>query len=203
MFGTFGCDPDFGDAGIPGDASWQSPFEGVRTRSEGYFRLPDVPIAVVDHHKEWWIYLNRFKPRTVDGGGTLVGCWGDPRATAGYVDEAETIDQVGGDCQSDGGEKDKLEPTLANRGMPEGPGDLISAYDGISVDCSTCLDGMDNNCDGLLDQEDPACARCFVGQGYGCGCSAGPNVSTLGRTSTTVMALAGLLAAIARRRKRT
>jgi MYXO-CTERM domain-containing protein len=203
MFGTFGCDPDLGEEGIPGDASWQSPFEGVRTRSEGYFRLPDVPISVVDHYKEWWIYLNRFKPQTVDGGGTLVGCWGDPRANDGFVDAAETIQQVGGDCQSDGGEKDKLDPTTANRGMPEGPGDLVAAFDGISVDCSTCLDEMDNNCDGLVDQEDPACARCFVGQGYGCGCSAGPNVSTLGRTSTTVMALAGLLAAFARRRKRT
>ena len=40
---------------------------------------------------------------------------------------------------------------------------------GDMADCDTCLDGIDNNCDGAIDCADPACAPCFVGQGVGCG----------------------------------
>ena len=204
MYGTFGCDASRMTHAITGDPEWRSPFDGMRTRSEGFFRLPDVPEGVLDRFEEWWIYFQRFSPRTVDGGGTLVGCWGDPRLTSDFVNGAETIETVGGDCKSEAAsKKDRFDPTKAHRGMSEGPSDLMATYAGTPVDCSTCLDAVDNNCDGLIDQEDPACARCFVGQGYGCGCSAGPNVGTLRATSTAAMALAGLLAALARRRKRT
>ena len=37
------------------------------------------------------------------------------------------------------------------------------------MDCRTCLDNIDNNCDGQADCDDPACAPCFVGQGFGFG----------------------------------
>ena len=58
----------------------------------------------------------------------------------------------------------------AHRDNPEGPGDLVGLFlDGTMADCSTCLDGIDNNCDGNIDCADPACAQCFVGQGVGCG----------------------------------
>ena len=45
----------------------------------------------------------------------------------------------------------------------------MSFLDGKLASCETCLDGIDNNCDGTIDCADPACAQCFVGQGIGCG----------------------------------
>ena len=51
----------------------------------------------------------------------------------------------------------------------EGPDDLVGLYWGSPGDCDTCLDGIDNNCNGVMDCAEPACARCFVGQGSGCG----------------------------------
>ncbi|MFH1466856.1 MAG: hypothetical protein ABIO70_20905 [Pseudomonadota bacterium] len=69
--------------------------------------------------------------------------------------------EVGGDCDN--------EEEGANRGETEGPNDLLGLYWGEPADCSTCLDGIDNNCNGLMDCAEPACADCFIGQGVGCG----------------------------------
>jgi hypothetical protein len=202
MYGTFGCDPKRTTV-LPGDESWVSPYLNMRAPTGGFFPLPDVPTGVINDHPEWWIYLNRFTPASVDGVGTLVGCWGDPRQDLiALTDGAATIDEVGGDCKSSKTDKEKFDPVFANRGASEGPGDLMARYLAKSVDCSTCLDDVDNNCNGMTDADDPACAQCFVGQGYGCGCSAGGDRGSLGRTASPVLVLSALLLAFIRRRER-
>ncbi|HMV65371.1 MAG TPA: putative metal-binding motif-containing protein [Myxococcota bacterium] len=202
MFGTFGC-TEGRYQGAEGDPTptWVSPYVDQRTQSEGFFALPDVPIEIVQDNPEWWIYVNRFTPATIDGGGTLVGCWGDPTTNGGDVDAAETIGEVGGDCKSDLEDKERFEPNAANRGASEGPGDLMARYLGQAIDCTTCLDGVDNNCNTLIDADEPACAQCFVGQGYGCGCSAEGTRGSLGRTSTPAMVLVALMLVSLRRRR--
>ena len=100
--------------------------------------------------------FGRYNPEAIDG-GTLMSCWGDPTDPT-----AKFSEEVGGDCADD--------DSSAHRDMPEGPGDLVGLYlYGEMADCDTCLDGIDNNCDGAIDCADPACAPCFVGQGVGCG----------------------------------
>jgi hypothetical protein len=104
----------------------------------------------------WWKELSRFNPESITG-GTMMSCWGDPTDPTTALSE-----QTGGDCND--------EDSTAHRDNPEGPGDLVGLFlDGTMADCSTCLDGIDNNCDGNIDCADPACAQCFVGQGVGCG----------------------------------
>ena len=117
----------------------------------------DVEMSSARRHLEadslWWKELGRFEPSSAHT-ETLLTCWGDPSDSAG-IDE-----ETGGDC-ADG-------DATANRDNAEGPDDLIGLYLGSPADCSTCLDGIDNNCDGNTDCADPACARCFIGQGIGC-----------------------------------
>jgi hypothetical protein len=116
--------------------------------------LADASVAIAVEGR-WWKEIDRFAPEAVTI-GTLGHCWGDP------VDGFDDISQeTGGDCNDD--------DEATHRDMLEGPGDLLGIYYGVAVDCSTCLDGIDNNCDGQADCADPACAACFVGQGYGCG----------------------------------
>ena len=86
-----------------------------------------------------------------------MSCWGDATDPT-----SEISNETGGDCND--------ESAAAHRDNAEGPGDLIGLYlNGKLADCDTCLDGIDNNCDGNIDCADPACAQCFVGQGVGCG----------------------------------
>ncbi|MEL6345918.1 MAG: putative metal-binding motif-containing protein, partial [Myxococcota bacterium] len=115
---------------------------------------PDQWLSAVD---TWWKELDRYQ---VASGHeeTYLTCWGDPTASTNDIS-----DQTGGDCD-DSDETGRQ----ANRDIPEGPGDLLGLYLNAPADCSTCLDGIDNNCDGNIDCADPACARCFVGQGVGC-----------------------------------
>jgi len=113
---------------------------------------PDLSVVVDDGYR-WWQEVGRFTPRLATG--AVMTCWGDPR------DGLRTIDEtVGGDCADDRG--------MANRDTPEGPDDLLGLYLGEGGDCSQCTDGIDNNCDGRIDCEDPSCAVCFVGVGRGC-----------------------------------
>ncbi|MBK7760040.1 MAG: hypothetical protein IPI35_27270, partial [Deltaproteobacteria bacterium] len=94
---------------------------------------------------------------------TILSCWGNPT-----VEEDLSIsvhDRVGGDCR-DGDGRD-APPT--HRDALEGPDDVLGLLTGQQVDCDTCEDGLDNNCDGLTDCEDPGCAPCWVGQGGGLG----------------------------------
>jgi hypothetical protein len=198
MFGTYGCSDDFSHE-LPNGALWESPYRGRRTFSQGFFPRPDVPIGVVGDHPEWWIYLNRFSLTNLPGSGAMVDCWGDPRSGALGIDDASTIELVGGDCKATQGDKERFLPVDANRGMAEGPGDMLAAYLGQPVDCSTCLDQVDNNCNSLTDADEPACAQCFVGQGYGCGCAASPSSSRLGGVAQSGMALLALIGAWRRR----
>jgi hypothetical protein len=110
----------------------------------------------LDTDRVWFKELGRYNPAPIDD-GTMMSCWGDPSDETTKLNE-----RVGGDCNDDNNE--------AHRDIPEGPGDLVGIYlYGETADCSTCLDGIDNNCDGAIDCADPACAPCFVGQGVGCG----------------------------------
>lgn len=119
-------------------------------------RDPD-PIGfsfALESDERWWKEVGRYEPAEVVS-GSLEECWGDPSQT-GAVSRSD----VGGDC-ADGN-------SGASRDKPEGPGDLVGAYLNEAVDCSACLDGIDNNCDGQADCADPSCAICFIGEGYGC-----------------------------------
>jgi hypothetical protein len=108
----------------------------------------------------WWRELGRYEPVVVPE--MLAWCWGDP------VEDLDDDEQrVGGDCDDERGG--------VSRDEAEGPDDLLGIYyarldtNGYPADCDACLDGIDNNCDGLMDCADPTCAVCFVGQGSGCG----------------------------------
>ena len=145
----------------------------------------------------WWKEITRFAPTEVVS-GTLRECWGDPAAAS-----AITLSDVGGDC-ADGS-------TGASRDQPEGPGDLISLYNGDPAECAACLDGVDNNCDGQTDCDDPSCAPCFVGHGQGCaadgspcegaGCEAIPDDPV--QRSTLLAGLGAIMMAAVRRSRKT
>jgi hypothetical protein len=148
---------------------------------------------------DWWMELGRYTVSAVTD-GNLMGCWGDP--TQG-VDRIDYL--TGGDC-------DNADAT-ANRFEAEGPGDLLGVFYNLEMDCSTCLDGVDNNCDGQIDCADPGCAACFVGQGFGVGGGTDESCGKLGCSSTGLtrtqtfggLAMAFLaigLAGLGRRRRR-
>jgi hypothetical protein len=185
--GTYGCGE------LPAPAGWAA---ATGPSPGGAFNYR-APADLLDDPR-WWTELGRFSPEAVSV-GILYGCW-DP------VELDERAGQsVGGDCSDGRG--------TANREEPEGPGDLVALYSGEMADlaaCDRCLDGIDNNCDGTLDCQDPTCAACFVGQGAGCadadspcaagGCTALPP----GPLFPTGFALTGLTlgAVLIRRRRR-
>jgi hypothetical protein len=156
-------------------------------------RTDDSDTDAVAAPSLWWLELGRFAPHT--SGGAVMTCWGDPRVEAVNA-------RTGGDCDDGSGN--------ANRDLPEGPNDLVLAYNGENGDCSRCVDGIDNNCDGLADCADPTCSVCFVGQGQGCsggkdacgdavatggGCTNGPESQNL-----AILGLVPLLGLVSRRR---
>lgn len=172
LFGTYGC----GDLSEP-DETWTSPYRDADgnpiAQPGGHFSNPAVYSSAVWSDPAWWKELGRFDVAVTSE--CLGGCWtDDPLAPyAALDDEGERFstsltnrrgvsDDVGGDCE--GG-------SAANRDEPEGPDDLLAVYLDEPVSCDTCLDNIDNNCNGLTDCEDPGCAICFVGQGVGCGSS--------------------------------
>ena len=120
----------------------------------GYDTLASISTDYLEDYT-WWMELRRYSPESVTE-GTVGWCWGDPTESGEGVSE-----ETAGDC-ADG-------VSEAHRGQPEGPGDLLGAFTGEAASCDTCLDGIDNNCDGQIDCADPACAACFVGEGTGCG----------------------------------
>jgi hypothetical protein len=121
-----------------------------------------------DAPAEWPVTFGRYNMSVVSE-GNLLGCWGDP--TTDGLEAVETY--IGGDCDNS--------DARANRYELEGPADLYGVWrstlprnhalylDVGELDCRTCLDNVDNNCDGQADCDDPACAPCFVGQGFGFG----------------------------------
>ena len=143
-----------------------------------------------------WKELDRYDAEAFTD-GTVAWCWGDP------TEGVEDINQeTGGDCSDT--------DNLSHRDLAEGPGDLLGQLDpNGGADCTTCLDGLDNNCDGFIDCEDPACAACFVGQGSGCssdspcaggGCAVASASDRKSRRAALVVAL-WLVAVLARRRE--
>jgi hypothetical protein len=112
---------------------------------------PSLERALDREDAPFYVEIGRYLPFTAEG--ALLSCWGDPRTEPLAV-------TTGGDC-------DDLAPGT-HRELPEGPDDLVNVFAGDVGDCRRCTDGVDNNCDGLSDCEDPTCAVCFVGQGRGC-----------------------------------
>ena len=106
----------------------------------------------------WPLLVGRFSP-TPASSGILSGCWADNV-------EDTSLHPTGGDCADS--------TQGVNREEVEGPQDLLVAWYDLTPECATCLDGIDNNCDGLTDCEDPSCGVCFAGTGYGCADSASP-----------------------------
>ncbi|MCB9670663.1 MAG: putative metal-binding motif-containing protein [Alphaproteobacteria bacterium] len=113
---------------------------------------PDID-DLIEREPLWWQSVGRYQPSTTRG--AVMTCWGDPIQGVGSIEDA-----VGGDCSDD--------RDAANRDMPEGPDDLLGIYLGDPGDCDRCTDGIDNNCDGRIDCEDPSCAICYVGEARGC-----------------------------------
>jgi hypothetical protein len=120
-------------------------------------RRSTPPTPVLDDQYLWWQELLRYDP-TVVVNSSIVSCWGDPTGDEG-VDGIS--DNSGGDCNDD--------DRNVHRDQVEGPGDMLGWFNEETASCDTCLDGIDNNCDGRIDCDDPSCAACFVGQGLGCG----------------------------------
>ena len=172
---------------------------------------------------EWPVTFGRYTLSVVSE-GNILGCWGDPSAVG-----LEAVDDyIGGDCDN--------ADSSSNMYELEGPADLygvwrsslppngrygrnVNANKGLylelgELDCRTCLDGIDNNCDGQADCDDPACAPCFVGQGFGFGSSgespcaqpgctqvaAAPS-ATRGFTGLALLASAVLLTGLVGRRR--
>jgi hypothetical protein len=146
---------------------------------------PDPGDALVTSD-QWWKEIGRYNPEA-QVSTALMTCWGDP------TDElVPTGTATGGDCADGHG--------TANRDAAEGPGDLVGLYWDDPLDCARCVDGIDNNCDGNSDCEDPSCAECFVGQGGGCGaaespCGAAPGCAAV-RPSGGLAGSFGVLAAL-------
>ena len=149
--GTYGC----GDLAAP--EGWATPFPDGQI--EGGNTSNADPGEALEQDGRWWKEIGRYDPEPMLS-ALLAGCWGDPDPGADAL--ADVISsRTGGDCAD--GDVD------ANRGAAEGPDDLLGIYQGEPASCDTCTDGRDNNCNGLMDCAEPACARCFVGQGSGCG----------------------------------
>jgi len=147
----------------------------------------------------WTQEIGRFAPLGLTA-GTVMKCWGD-------LTTSSTITEVtGGDCD---------DTNSASRDQSEGPWDLRALYDlevdGTELQCAQCLDGIDNNCDGQIDCEDPSCAPCFVGVGGGCysttsPCSAancGGSIAHRQSDEPTALVLALALCALVCGRRRT
>ena len=203
LYGTYGCVDGKYDLAATADGmfdAWTSSYANTTTPSGGFFDLEELTAPVLKKDNRWWMWMNRYSPETFTS-GTLAGCWGDPLSLdttegASRVDDLEGVDTTGGDCLTD--------PTnplsaVANRGQMEGPADLMGDFHGFVADCSVCTDGVDNNCNGVMDGDDPGCAQCSLGQGYACGCSAGAGSSRLAPTTLGLTLLSLLLASYRRR----
>ena len=188
LYGTYGC----ADIKPPSDAlAFQDLIQDIEPGGRDWGE-DETFGDLVATGKQRWMELSRYSPDVVDT--VMAGCWEDDVATAlarkRPPSDPIALNNVGGDC-ADG-------DTSTNRDQSEGPEDLLGSFFGHEQDCRTCLDGIDNNCNGLADCEDPACAECFVGQGLGCGVNDSPcsdsGCSTTGERTraagnTTLMAL--------------
>ena len=160
--------------------------------ADGWDTMADATDALTSAAWWWWIEIDRFNPVAISE-GTIGECWG-------------SSDEYDSDTQATGGDCDDSAAGV-NRGVSEGPYDVLATLSGEEVDCSQCTDGLDNNCDGLLDCDDPTCSVCFVGVGTGCGgegtCSTGGCATGADkRAKEAALPLWGLLALAAARIRR-
>ncbi len=115
--------------------------------------------------------LAAFVSRTMPSDEFLYGCWQGGSEIADSVPRGAIDDRVGGDC-SDGrdgihrdvadGPDDALAWLIIEAERTEGgwlPPSLRRGTDSL-LSCALCVDGRDNDCDGLVDAEDPGCDRC-------------------------------------------
>lgn len=149
LSGTFGC----GDASPEG--YWETLPDFSDDPAPGGRFSSRVPDAALTTDARWWQELTRFTPVSA-ANGILSGCWAE--------DDADEI--TGGDCVDASG--------ATNREGVEGPADLLVAFYELDPECDSCLDGVDNNCNSLIDCDEPACAACFAGNGLGCASSDSP-----------------------------
>jgi len=161
VYGTYGCadlrEPEdwwmMEETIVPGGRTWDNQSEFAEVVATG---------------KKGWHELSRYDPEAIEA--VMTGCWEEDIAGAlaqlRPPSDPVAYDYTGGDCVNEIGD--------ANRGESEGPDDLLGQFFNEAPDCRTCIDGVDNNCNGLTDCEDPACAECFIGQGVGCAASGSP-----------------------------
>ena len=109
---------------------------------------------------ERWISLTEHGGRKLDDSIRTPlsmapsSCWGDPTDPT-----SDISNETGGDCNDESAD--------AHRDNAEGPGDLIGLFlDGKFASCETCLDGIDNNCDGSIDCADPAMCAMLCRTGH-------------------------------------
>ena len=122
--------------------------------------------------------LSEFRLRHVPRGEYLHGCWTTGGETSESAPRQDLDEAVGGDCAEGSGS--------LHRDRHEGPDDALALglfYSGEMLpdfllrdrdellDCAQCNDGHDNDCDSLVDGQDPACERCLRG-----GCTSGCGV---------------------------
>ena len=169
VFGTYGCadlDPPTGDGDVDLDLEQVIVPGGREWLDEELFH------DLLATNADGWIELSRYEPILVDT--VMAGCWDEDVDKALAEQQPPSVplalDTVGGDCSEGSGS--------ANRDQVEGSDDLYGVFFDLERDCANCLDGVDNNCNGLTDCEDPACADCFVGQGMGCGAAGSPCAQT-------------------------
>lgn len=110
--------------------------------------------------------------------GWIHGCW-------------TGASSFGGGCED--GSRDSV----------EGPRDIFGRLKDLSPECGTCTDFLDNNCNGLVDEDDPGCYPCFVGQGASCSCRPEDTLEDVGVPVTGAPLLLGLLGLLRRRATRT
>lgn len=168
--GTYGCGALAEESlGSPGLTSAQ--LRRFTPSTLGAGRIFSAPLDAVMTDTRWWKELGRYYDGSDDPEvatvvtETLLSCWGDPTVNPDLTRSVHG--RVGGDCR----DEDSSDEAPTHRDALEGPYDVLGGLTGEQADCDTCVDGLDNNCDGLLDCEDPGCAPCFVGQGIASGCA--------------------------------
>ena len=140
--------------------------------------------------------LQAFLPTQLPVEHSLHGCWSTGAENSEAAPSADFRNDVGGDCAED--------EESVHRDHVEGPSDVLSyvllhsrgllppsvvADQTELLDCRFCMDGLDNDCDGLADSEDPSCDLCSRD---GCtGCTAA--ISPIPRGAAAALLLVTLL----------
>ena len=127
------------------------------------------------------VEIEFFRSRVHPGDQHLHGCWSSGGETATTPPSVNIDLSSGGDCDDGrrGVHRDQTEGpedllsyvlvqsnTLLPRAFVQSPNDPLS--------CAVCADGLDNDCDGLIDATDPGCETCVSGGCSDCSSSMTP-----------------------------